>query len=333
MRSKLSLFLVMMLVVLMFVAVGCGDTGEADVPADDSGDEAAAGEDLTIAVFLPSLEFTFFAAMVEHCAATADELGITVQVIDGENSQEKQVRDIEDAISMGVDGMVIIPITAEGANLAIQDAMDAGIPVVTVDRTSKVDVIAHVGADFTEQGRIAARLFIEGLEEKYPDEEQWDIVEIQGTPGASATTDRGAGMNEIFDAEPRINVVAALTGEFTTTDGRRVAEDQLTANPGLHGILAHNDMMGHGVIEAAREAGALEQLVIVAIDGQVSFVQEVLNGVAYATVSHDPYQIVTGIKAVYDHINGNEVEKLILLEADPIRQEDAQEALDSGMAF
>jgi ribose transport system substrate-binding protein len=330
-KSKLSLFLVMMLVVLMFVAVGCG---EADVPAEgDSGDEPAAGDDLTIAVFLPSLEFTFFSAMVDHCAATADELGITVQVIDGENSQEKQVRDIEDAITMGVDGMVIIPITAEGANLAIQAAMDAGIPVVTVDRTSKVDVVAHVGADFTEQGRIAARLFIEGLEAKYPDLEQWDIVEVQGTPGASATTDRGAGMNEIFNADPRINIVAALTGEFTTTGGRSVAEDQLTANPGLHGILAHNDMMGHGVIEAAREAGVLDQLVIVAIDGQVSFVQEVLNGVAYATVSHDPYQIVAGIKAVYDYINGEEVEKLVLLEADAIKQEDAQEALDSGMAF
>ena len=284
-------------------------------------------------ISLPSLEFTFFAAMVEHAEETADELGIDVQVIDGENSQEKQVRDIEDAIAMGVDGMVIIPITAEGANTAIQDAMDAGIPVVTVDRTSMVDVVAHVGADFTEQGRIAARLFIEGLEEMHPDADQWDVVEITGTPGSSAATDRGAGINEVFDENPKINLVASLTGEFTTTDGRAVAEDQLTANPDLHGILAHNDMMGHGVIEAAREAGVLDQLLIVAIDGQVSFVQEVLNGVAYATVSHDPYQIVTGIQAVYDYIQGKDVEEEILLEADPIRQEDAQEALDSGMAF
>ncbi|MCB1487891.1 MAG: substrate-binding domain-containing protein, partial [Bauldia sp.] len=88
-------------------------------------------QDLTIATSVPSLGFPFFVHMQKQLQAEAEKLGgITLVETDGQNQTPKQTADVEAAIVQGVDGIVISPIDAVAMAPALQQAVDAGVPVV-----------------------------------------------------------------------------------------------------------------------------------------------------------------------------------------------------------
>ena len=92
-------------------------------------------QDLTIATSVPSMGFPFFVHMQKELSSEAGSLGgIEVLAMDGQNSTPKQTADVEAAIIRGVSGIVISPIDAVAMAPALKQAVDAGIPVVTIDR-------------------------------------------------------------------------------------------------------------------------------------------------------------------------------------------------------
>ena len=103
----------------------------------------AAGKPLTILESVPGLNFPFFVHMMNQMKAEAEKLGdITVIESDGQDQTPKQTADIEAAITQGVDGIVISPHEVDAMAPAIQQAVDAGIPVVTIDR--RVDKVPGI---------------------------------------------------------------------------------------------------------------------------------------------------------------------------------------------
>ena len=115
----------------------------------------AQAQDLTIATSVPHLGFPFFVHMQNALKAEAETLGgITLTTYDGQNQTPKQTADVEAAIVPGVDGIVISPLDSVAMAPAVKQAVDAGIPVVTIDR--RVDgvegILAHVGADNVKGG-------------------------------------------------------------------------------------------------------------------------------------------------------------------------------------
>lgn len=288
-------------------------------------------KDYVIGASVPSLEFTYFAKMKEIWEDRGEELGIEAPLYNAENNQAKQVKDIEDMVIKQVDAIVLIPITTHGTIPAVKFANEHGVPVFTVDReivSDEVDIVAHIGTNHVRIGEKAAELLLEGLKEKYPDAEKWNVVEIEGTPGASATIDRGQGIHNVLEAESKVNLVSSLNGEFKTTVARNVAENVLTANRDLHGVICHNDMMAMGVLSAAKALGRSDELVIMGIDGQISTVKEVIKGSIYATVIQYPSMIATGMEAAIDHLNGKELEARVWVKTDKITRENAQEYLE-----
>ena len=121
-------------------------------------------QDLKIATSLPCLGFPFFVHMQNQLNAEAEKLGgIEVINYDGENQTPKQTADVEAAMVSGVDGLVISPLDSVAMAPAVKQAVDAGIPVVTIDR--RVDgvegILAHVGADNVKGGEAQAQLIVE----------------------------------------------------------------------------------------------------------------------------------------------------------------------------
>ena len=115
-----------------------------------------AQDELTIASSMPALAFPFFVHMQRELRAEAEALGgITLIETDGENSAPKQTADVEAAIIQGVDGIIISPIDTVAMAPVLQQAVEAGIPVVTIDR--RVDdvegILSHVGADNVDRRR------------------------------------------------------------------------------------------------------------------------------------------------------------------------------------
>jgi len=108
----------------------------------------ASAKDLVIMTSLPSMEFPFFVHMQKQLDQEAQSIGgIKILSADGQNRVPKQTADVESAIIQGVDGIIISPIDVNAMAPALQQAIDAGIPVVTVDRYvgGVPGIYAHVG--------------------------------------------------------------------------------------------------------------------------------------------------------------------------------------------
>jgi ABC-type sugar transport system substrate-binding protein len=238
-----------------------------------------------IAFSIPGLQFPFFVFMETQVQDEAKKLGMNVATLDGQNQVPKQTADVEAAISQKVSGILISPITADGMAPAVKEAVDAGIPVVTVDRTvTGVNTLAHVGADNVlggeQQGNALLALLPKG----------GTIFELTGTPGASPAIDRSKGLHNIIDSHPEIKVACQQTGEFTRDKGLTVTENCLGATPNPDAIIAANDDMALGAIEALKAKGLGGKVKVIGYDALPNALQMVQSGDLYGTVEQFPGQ-------------------------------------------
>lgn len=181
------------------------------------GPEQAAEKHLTILAAIPDLAFPFFAHMADQIKDEANKIGgIDLIITDGQRSSPKETADIEAAITKGVNGMLVDPNDVDALAPAIQEAVDAKIPVVTVDRrVDKVPgILAHVGADNVKggeaQGQLIEKLFPNGA----------TVMNLQGQSGASPAIDRNKGLHNVLDqAKDKYKIVFENTAGFDRSKG------------------------------------------------------------------------------------------------------------------
>jgi len=246
----------------------------------------AADKPLTILESVPGLTFPFFVHMMNQMKAEAEKLGgITVVESDGQVSSPKQTADIEAAIAQGVDGIVISPNEVDAMAPALQEAVDAKIPVVTIDRrVDKVPgILAHVGADNVKggeaQGELIMKLFPNGA----------TIFNLQGQSGASPAIDRNKGLHNVLDkAKDKYKIVFEQTAGFDRAKGLSVTEAALAgaSNP-PDVIVAANDDMILGAIEALK-ARNLTNVKTIGFDALPEALAQIKAGTLTATIEQMP---------------------------------------------
>jgi ABC-type sugar transport system substrate-binding protein len=246
---------------------------------------------LQIVFSVPGLNFPFFVHMMNIARDKAAELDIELIEQDGQDNSATQSAGIESAIAQGVDGIVISPKDVEALAPAIQAAMDAGIPVVTIDRAvTGADTLGHVGADNVrggeKQGEYLMELMPEGAK----------IIELQGSVGASPAIDRSAGFNAAIADHPEFEIVFQQTAGFARDQGLTVTEQALQANPDVNVIVAANDDMAFGAAEAASGAGL--EIPIIGFDALPEALQAIEEGTLTATVEQWPGRQTSGAMEV-----------------------------------
>ena len=246
---------------------------------------SATAQDLTIATSLPSLEFPFFVHMQKQLDAEAEALGnIELLRTDGQNSTPKQTADIEAAIIRGVDGIIISPLDSVAMAPALQQAVDAGIPVVTIDRSVQdvPGILAHVGADNVKGGEAQGRLIME----LFPDGAR--VFNLQGQPGSSPAIDRNQGVHNVLDQFPdKYKFVVEQTAQFKRDLGTSVTEAGLAGldePPDV--IVAANDDMALGALLATQAIGL--DIPIIGFDALPEALASVRDGGLAATVEQFP---------------------------------------------
>ena len=305
---KRKIILLNLMVALALILGACVVPAQAPQPAAPAAPEAttapaepakpAAAGPLNVAFSIPGLAFPFFVFMETQVQDEAKKLGMNISTLDGQNQVPKQTADVEAAVAKNVNGILISPITADGMAPAVQEAVDAGIPVVTVDRTvTGVDTLAHVGADNVlggeQQGKALLELFPKGAV----------IFELLGTPGASPAIDRSKGLHNIIDSHPEIKVACQQTGEFTRDKGLTVTENCLGATPNPDAVVAANDDMALGAIEALKAKGILDKVKVIGYDALPEALKLVQSGELYGTVEQFPgQQSRTGLNVLNDFI-------------------------------
>lgn len=284
---------------------------------------ALAQEELTILSSMPALEFPFFVHMQGALASEAQAIGgISLIETDGQNQSTKQTADVEAAIIQGVDGIVISPLDSVAMAPAVQQAVDSGIPVVTIDRrVDGVEVLAHVGADNVIGGEAQANLIVE----LFPDGAR--IVNLQGQPGSSPAIDRNQGVHNILDGMDNYEFVAEQTANFSREEGASVIEAilaGLSSPPDV--IVAANDDMALGALQVIDEQGL--DIPIIGFDALPEALASVRDGGLAATIEQFPgQQSATALHVLVDYVrDGTAVETPILLEPIAITADNLDQA-------
>lgn len=264
-------------------------------------------EKLTIALSLPDLAFPFFVFLDSQVKDEAEKLGnIEIVTLDAQNSVPKQTADMEAVIAKEYDGVVISPIDAEAMVPGVQEVVDAGIPVVTIDRTVYgVATLAHVGADNVRGGELQGELSMELL----PDGGKAFILD--GEPGSSPAIDRAKGAHNVLDAQDKIEIVAEQTAYFRRDEGLKVTESMLAAEPNPDVIIAANDEMAFGAVEGVDAAGIKGEVHVIGYDALPEALGFVQDGTMVGTVDQFPgKQARTALNVVVDYLrNGVEPEE------------------------
>lgn len=211
----------MSLLIVFLMAVSCSGGIQQNTGTQE--ETAAEGQkQYVIGVSIPTTDLFFRNAMYElvqevYPDGNTDQRAQVI-VYDGKNSQRQQNQDIKDMVELGVDGIVVDSYTTEGTLSIVKYANEHGVPILAVDdrmeTNSSAQTVSFVGSDHVKIGNQAAELLLRGLQETFPEEETWNIIELTGIPGSAGAIDRGRGIHEILDSEEKIRWLGSYNGEF-----------------------------------------------------------------------------------------------------------------------
>ena len=321
---KKFLALILSLVMAMSL-VACGG---GDEPAPDAeGGEETGGEKIKVAVVLKTLASEYWNYVKDGCdqyAAEHDaEVELTVVGPGAESEIEQQVAMIEQQI-VDCDAIICAPNDAGAAANALQAAIDAGIPVLSVDTNvgieGQVSFVGTSNVDAAKQGGLwAAEKVGEGAK----------AVIIYGQEGDNTSNMRREGYEAACE-EAGIEVLAALSGQNTTDGATKTMEDLLNSYPDqIDIVLCHNDDTAIGAMNACETAG-VSDVTIVGFDGNKSAAELVKDGKLAATVAQQPVAMgYEAVKAAVAAVNGEEVEEVINAPIKVVTAENAEEYLGS----
>jgi simple sugar transport system substrate-binding protein len=241
----------------------------------------------------------------------AGSLGVELIFSDAQQKQENQIKAIRTFIAQQVDVIGVSPVVETGWESVFQEAKDAGIPIILVDRRADVPedlYAAHLGSDFVEEGRNAARVMVELLGGK------GNIVELVGTVDSAPANDRYIGFREILQDYPEMNIIASESADFMRSKGEEVMEGFLIRyGDQIDALYAHNDDSGIGAIKAIEEYGLKpgEDIIIVSIDAIRDAFQAMIDGKLNATVECNPLLGPQFFEIALKVVNGEDVPKWI----------------------
>lgn len=239
-----------------FVVIGCGNK----VMYEDTIVEKATSEEHIVVGFSQlGAESDWRNANTESMKATfISENGYELIFDDGQQKQSNQIMAIRTFIQQEVDYIVLAPVTETGWDTVLQEAKDAGIPVIIVDRM--VDVADEslftcwVGSDFELEAKKVAEWLNQYTLSKGINPKDIHIVNIQGAIGGSAQIGRTKGLADA--AKKRgWDLLAEVPGDYTKTKGKEVMESFLKKYDNINVVYCENDNEAYGAIEAIEATG------------------------------------------------------------------------------
>ncbi|MHC1772815.1 MAG: ABC transporter substrate-binding protein [Flexilinea sp.] len=270
-------------------------------------------------------------AQVESMDKFSAENGYTDYIMtNAEYDTSKQISDVEDLISQGVDFLFIAPIDMDAIVPALQEAKEAKIPVILLDRqatgTWGEDWITTIIADYIEQAKMAASWIIDNMDMT----QDIKVAEIMGTVGGSDVRDRAAGFREVVDQYENIEITYSQSGEWNRATTQDLVANLLQSTGGdIDVIYCHNDEMALGAVLAVKAYGLKpgEDIKIIGIDGQKEAVQAIIDGEINAIATCNPRSGETAFKALNDYLDGKTFEEFIIMQETLITKDNAAEKL------
>ena len=243
----------------------------AVVAAFFSASALADGE--TIAVFTKNQTNPYFQAVRVGTETAAKTLRVKViQYIPTKpDSIPEQLSQVEDVIVKKPDAIIFIPVDYKAMVPAVEKINAAGIPVVNItDRVASGKFVAFVGADDYSIGLATARALLKAIGGK------GNVIILEGVKGTLTNTDRVRGFNDALKETPNVKLLASQPANYQRLQALQVMENLMQSFPSIDGVLAANDPMAVGAIEALE--GANRKALVVGINGSKEAVELIKAG-------------------------------------------------------
>jgi galactofuranose transport system substrate-binding protein len=258
------------------------------------------------------------------------DAGIKLRFSDAQGKQANQLAAIRSFIKQKVDVIAFSPVVESGWDDVLTEARQAGIPVILTDRaidTKGNDLYtSFIGSDFVKEGTLVGEWLVKQHASRGGPVR---VVELQGTTGSAPAKDRAAGFRAAIKSEPKFQIVASRTGDFTRPKGEAVMRAILKTQRDIDVVFAHNDDMGLGAAKALEAAGLRPgvDVQIVSIDavrdGMKALAAGRFNFIAECSPLLGP-QLMDLVKRI---ANGEPVPDRIVTQETTFTQEQAKDAL------
>lgn len=327
-KRILSVLLVAAMTVSMLV--GCGSSSSEESSGSESTASSAessdSGEKFTLGyTYYYSSEF--ITLMNQGVQEKCDELGMDVVMLDAENDSANQITQVENLIGQGVDCLLVAAVDSDAIVPALDMAKEAEIPIVAVNMTVNTDEdYYYAGPDDVLAGELEMQSAIDAIGGK------GNICILEGPIGQSAQIDRLEGNENVLAKNSDINVLADQTANWSREEAESLVENWIQAFDDIDAIVAHNDEMALGAIQAIEGAGLTpgEDIIVTGIDAIEDGCTAVKEGKQLSTVYQDAgLEGGNGVQLCYDILTGNTPEEYInLIDMTQYTKDNVDELID-----
>ena len=253
--------------------------------------------------------------------ALTEENGFYLIFDDAQQKQENQIKAVRSFILQEVDYIVVAPIVETGWEAVLQEAKDAGIPVILDDRG--VDVAEDLYTcwlvtNAVKEGEDAGHWLADYLEKQGRSDEEIRIVTLQGTTGATAQIGRTKGFQTVLDEHDNWTMLERMDGDFTQAKGQEVMETLLEKYSDIDVVVCENDNMAFGAVDAIKEAGRTcgpdGDIIIISFDAVRAAFDAMINGDINAVFECNPLHGPKLREIIDDLAAGKAVDKIQYME-------------------
>ena len=231
-----------------------------------------------IAVFTKNQTNPYFQSVRLGADNAAKQMNATVihYVPTKPDSIPEQMSQIEDVITKRPDAIVFIPVDSQAMVPGVQKMNAAKIPVVNItDHSAGGDLVSYVGSDEYGLGLASGRYLLDKMKG------QGTVIIIEGVRGSHGSSERVRGFQKALEESPQVKLLASQPGNFQRLQALQVTENLLQAHPVIDGVMAANDAMALGAIEALDAAN--RKALVVGINATKEGIDAVKAGKLLAT--------------------------------------------------
>jgi ribose transport system substrate-binding protein/inositol transport system substrate-binding protein len=263
-RIKSILLVVLLAMMPSLVLTGCSEQGKP-----------------RYALCLSHLTNHFTNTLASAARARASERDVELIVMDAQQNAARQAGQIETLLQDGIDGLMIEPVVATGLESVLRQAMTSGMPVVLVtQRVNDPELYdCYVGTDARANGQLEMTACLEAIGHR------GDLAVLLGPVGSQATDARYLGYQAALADQPNVRIVAELNADWSADRAETIVSSWLLAGKQMDAIVAQNDEMAIGAINALRTTGQTGSIQVFGIDASDKALQAIRQGEMTATIS------------------------------------------------
>jgi ribose transport system substrate-binding protein len=245
---------------------------------------AARADGETIALLTKNQTNPFFTAERLGAEKAAQQMGAKIiEFIPTQpDSIPEQMSEIDDVIQRKPGAIVMVPVDYKAMVPGIERINAAGIPVVNItDRSAGGKFVSFVGANDYDIAKATGVALLTAMGGK------GTVIILEGVPGALTSMDRLRGFKDAVKAFPKVRLVASQPANYQRLQAMQVMDNLLQAHPNVDGIMASNDAMATGALDALDDAD--HQALVVGINGTPEAIDAIKSGKMLASGDYDGF--------------------------------------------